>query len=80
MDKLSVCMVFVVPLMPSIRTINNTLRRDTAKANVRCSIELKTIPVIDTILLGLSRLEKWLRGYVNLPFVASLVVSAERRR
>jgi len=66
--------------MPSIRTVNNTLRRDAAKANVRCSIEFNTIPVVDTMLLGLSRVEKWLMRYVNPPFGASLVVSAQRRR
>jgi len=77
--KISFYMFFLFPLMLSIRMINNTLRRNEAKRNVRTSIELKTIPLVNRIFLESLRLEKWLMRYLHLPFGASLLVLAEKK-
>ena len=77
--KNSYYIFFLFPLILSIRTVNNILRRDAAEANIRASIELKTIPLVNKIFLELLRMENWLMRYINLPFGASLLVLAEKK-
>ena len=77
--KMSFYVFFLLPLMLSIRIINNTLRRNEAKHIARTSIELKTVPLVNRIFLELLRLERWLMKYLDLPFGASLIVLAGKR-
>ena len=77
--KMSFYMFFLFPLMLSIRMINNTLRTNEAKRNVKTSIEFRTVPLVNRIFLELLRLEKWLLRYLDLPFGASIMVLAEKR-
>ena len=77
--KISYYMCFLFPLLLSIRLISNILWREQVRSDRQVRIELKTIPIVNSIFLGLLRLEKWLIRYVNLPFGTSLLVLAEKK-
>jgi SAM-dependent methyltransferase len=77
--KISYYMCFLFPLLFSIRLISNILWRERLRSDRRVRIELKTIPIVNSIFLGLLRLEKWLMRYINLPFGTSLLVLAEKK-
>lgn len=62
------------PLFLGIRLLNSLFGKRDAKS----SIEMKTIPVINEMLLLFMRLEKLLLRYINLPIGASLIVLAEK--
>jgi SAM-dependent methyltransferase len=77
-NKISFYMFFPFPVILLIRGINRILRKKSAKVNVKDYVELKTVPVLNQIFLGLLRLEKWLMRWINLPFGSSLLVLAEK--
>ena len=76
---ISYYMFFLFPFMLAIRLITNALWRNRARRDRRSRIELKTIPVLNSIFLRLLRVEGWLMRYVNLPVGSSLVVLAEKK-
>jgi len=79
-NKISFYVCFLFPWLLFLRMINNVRRRNEDKASIDKLTEVKTIPIANSIFLGLLRLEKWLMRYINLPFGASLLVLAEKKR
>lgn len=77
--KVSYYMFFLFPLLAAIRLIGNIKQhKDDKQIRVSASLETKTVPILNELLLGLLRLEKFLLRYFNLPFGASLVILAEK--
>ena len=76
--KMSYYMFFLFPLVTIIRLIGNIPRKN-KKQGIKASLEVRTIPVVNEVFLGLLRLERWLIRYLNLPIGASLLVLAEKR-
>jgi hypothetical protein len=72
--KLSYYVSFLFPLLVGIRVINKLFH----KKDVKTSLEMKTILVINEFLLLFMRMEKILLRYLNIPFGASLIVLAEK--
>ncbi len=68
---------FFFPIMLGIRSVSR-LRSDKAQADVRASVEFKTIPVLNGALLWLFRIERFLLRHWSLPFGASLLVVAQK--
>ena len=78
--KASYYMFFLFPLLAAIRLIGNARhRRDNRKINVKSSLEVRTVPVVNEVFLGLLRLERFLLRYFDLPFGTSLLVLAEKK-
>jgi len=78
--KISFFMFFLFPLFAAIRVTNNILHgQKDKKQNAKASLEVRTIPLVNDVFLGLLRLERRLIRYVDLPFGASLLVLAERK-
>ena len=76
--KASFYMFFLFPLFALFRLIGNALQED-EKQNIETSLEVRTIPMVNRLFLGLMRVEKWLIRYLSLPFGTSLIVLAEKR-
>ena len=77
-DKLSFYMCFQFPLFAIVRLISNMLPGSRKRHNSTTSLELKTIPIINDILLLLLTLEKWLLRRLNLAFGSSLIALARK--
>lgn len=78
-NKISYYVFLLFPLFLSIRVFSNILWHGGGKRNVKTSLEVKTIPVVNEILLLFMRAEKRLLRYLNLPLGASLLVLAEKK-
>jgi SAM-dependent methyltransferase len=78
--KVSYYMFFLFPLLAAIRLIGNSRqRRSNRELSINAPLEVKTVPVVNEVFLGLLRLEKLLLRCFNLPFGTSLLVLAEKR-
>jgi SAM-dependent methyltransferase len=66
------------PLFLAARIIDKLLPRK-RRPDVQNSFELKTIPLVNGLLLWMLRVEKWLIRHVNLPLGASLLILAEKK-
>lgn len=78
--RISFYMFFLFPLLAVIRLMGNMfLRGKDEKRNISASLEVRTIPIVNQVFLGLLKLERWLMRFVNLPFGTSLLVLAEKR-
>ena len=78
--KTSYFMFFLFPLLAAMRLIGKarTDSSNNGKVSSEC-LELKTIPVLNAMFLGILRFERFLLRYFNLPFGASLIVLAEKK-
>jgi SAM-dependent methyltransferase len=77
--KMSYYMFFLFPLLAVIRLIGNVFHgKKDEKQNIKAYLEVRTIPIINEVFLGLLKLEKQLVRYLDLPFGASLLVLAEK--
>jgi SAM-dependent methyltransferase len=77
--KASYYMFFLFPLLAAIRLIGNTRHRSgDSQVKVGMALEMKTVPVVNEVFLGLLKLERFLLRYFNLPFGTSLIVLAKR--
>jgi len=77
--KISFWMFFLFPLLVVIRLTSDMFHgKKDEKQNIKASPEVRTIPIINEVFLGLLRLEKQLVRHLNLPFGASLLVLAEK--
>lgn len=77
--KISYYVFFLFPLFLGIRVLSNVLWRGGGKRNAKTSLEVKTIPVVNEMLLLFMRAEKRLLRYLNFPIGASLLVLAEKK-
>lgn len=77
--KMSFFMFFLFPLLAGIRLIGNMLRGGQSGEDINSSLEVKTVPIVNEVFLGLLRLEKLLIRFLNLPFGTSLLVLAEKK-
>jgi SAM-dependent methyltransferase len=79
--KVSFFMSSLLPLLALIRLVGNMFRRKKGgKRDIKAFFEVRTIPVVNEVFLGLLRLEKWLIRRLDLPFGSALLVLAEKRR
>ena len=76
--KASYFMFFLFPVLAAVRLMGKAVRRKDNQERAGASLEMKTIPVLNDIFLGLLRFEKVLLRRFNFPFGASLIVLAER--
>ena len=77
--KITYYMFFLLPLTFTFRVINNAFRGEVEQANMEASVEIKAIPVVNKLFLGLLKLEKVLLRWTNLPFGTSILVLAEKK-
>ena len=77
-EKVSYYMFFLFPLLAVIRLIGNYGKRRSAVKMGSTPLELKTVPVVNEVFLGLLRLERFLLRYFNLPFGTSLMFLARK--
>jgi len=78
-DKTTYYMFFLFPVLAAMRLLSRVLRgKEGERSGTKTSLELKTVPVINDVFLALLRLEKYLIRYVNLPFGASLLITAAK--
>jgi len=77
--KISFYMFFLFPVLAAVRKISDILPKTSGKHDIKTYRELKTVPVVNDIFLGLLRLEKTLLKYLNLPFGGSLLALAEKK-
>jgi len=76
--KISYYMFFLFPVFAAVRFANHIFRKTIANNDVKTSIEVKTIPVINWVFSESLRLEKLLIRHINLRFGASLIALAEK--
>jgi len=77
--RISFYMFLLFPLLAAIRLINNMLRgKKDKQQNGNASLEVRTVPIVNEVFLGLLKLERWLIRYLDLPFGASLLVLGEK--
>jgi len=78
--KISFYMFFLFPLLATVRLIGNMFhRQNRQKEHTKPSFEVRTIPLVNQVLLLLLKLEKQLMRCLSLPLGASLLVLAEKR-
>ena len=77
-EKVSYYMFFLFPLLAVIRLIGKYGKRRSAVKMGSTPLELKTVPVVNEVFLGLLRLERFLLRYFNLPFGTSLMFLARK--
>ena len=76
--KVSFFMFSLFPLLAAIRLIGNIFHGGKNGQDVRPSLEVRTVPVVNEVFLGLLQLERLLIRYLSLPFGTSLLVLAEK--
>ena len=77
--KISFFMFFLFPLLAAIRLISNIFQRGKSGEDIKPSLELRTVPVVNEVFLELLKLERLLIRYLGLPFGTSLLVLAEKK-
>lgn len=77
--KISFYMFLLFPVLATVRAVNNIFRIGRTENDTKLSLEVKTIPVVNDIFLGLLRVERRLLKYFTLPFGTSLIAVAEKR-
>ena len=78
-NKVTYYMFFLFPVMAAMRLLSRVLRgKRQEKSGAKTSLEMKTVPVVNDVFLAFLRLEKHLIRYVNLPFGASLLITAAK--
>ena len=77
--RISHYMFFSFPLLVLVRLFNKYTTMKKTDYNIKDSNELKTVPIVNDILLLLLRLEKRMLRHMNFPFGASLLVLAEKQ-
>jgi SAM-dependent methyltransferase len=78
--KVSYYMFFLFPLLAAMRMIGNWRRQtNDRRENIKTCLEVRTVPVLNEVFLGLLRLEKELLAYFSLPYGVSLLALAEKR-
>jgi len=77
--RISFYMFLLFPVLAAVRVVNNIFHIGRTKKDTKASLEVKTIPVVNGVFLGLLRVESRLLRYFNLPFGTSLIAVAEKR-
>lgn len=78
-NKATYYMFFLFPVLAVMRLLSRLFRnKKHEKDDIKTSLELKTIAVINDVFLASLRLEKYLIRHLNLPFGASLLVLAAK--
>jgi len=79
-NKATYYMFFLFPILSMMRLLSKIFsNKKYEKGDIQASLELKTIPVINSVFLASLRLEKYLIRHLNLPFGASLLILAEKK-
>jgi len=79
-NKVTYYMFFLFPVLAIMRLLSKIFRnKKHEKQGIQTSLELKKIPVINSVFLAFLRLEKYLIRYLNIPSGASLLVIATRK-
>ena len=78
-NRISFFMFFLFPLLAAIRLIGNMFHMGKSGEDIKPSLELRTVPVVNDVFLGLLKLERLLIRYLSLPFGTSLLVLAEKK-
>jgi len=77
--KVTYFMFFLFPLLASARIFSKIFKSENEKQiSLDNSLEYKTIPIINDILLALFRIERHLIRNLDLPFGASIIAVASR--
>ena len=78
-NKATYYVFFCFPVLAAMRLLSKLFRnKKHEKDNIKISLELKTIAVVNDAFLASLRLEKYLIRHLNLPFGASLLVLAAK--
>jgi len=79
-DKMTYYVFFLFPVLAGMRMLHRVVRgKAVDRSGTRTSLELKTVPVLNDVFLAFLRLEKHLIKHINLPFGASLLITAVKR-
>jgi SAM-dependent methyltransferase len=76
--RISYYMTFLLPLFAIVRWVGNIFGGRREANGISTSFEVRNIPIVNGVFLGLLRLEKWLMRYFSLPIGASLIILAEK--
>ena len=71
-------MSFIFPLFAAFRLFIRITKYGKNDYKMENSVEFRTVPIINEVLLVMLRFEKWLLRYINLPFGASIIILADK--